>query len=95
MIGQQTGVQTGIATVMTTDHRGFTVDELTDMTMRKLVYVADDSPFKDQVQAFTAQLRAAVRKAIVQAHTDARTTIAGKLEGLGMPDVARVVREMI
>lgn len=92
MIGA--GVATGVATVVTTIDRGYTADELTDMTMRRLVYVADDSPFKDQAHAFITQLRAAVHKAIVQAHADERMTVAGKLKGLGMPDVAKLVLEM-
>ncbi len=92
--GQAAGVSMGFATVTTTENRGYTVDELTDMTMRRLVYVADDSPFKDQAQAFTTQLRVALRTAIVQAHTDERLTIAGNLLRQGLPEMAEVVRKM-
>lgn len=77
----------------TTSGRGLNVEELADMAMRKIIYVADTAPpeLREQANQFKAQVRQLLVQYMQQAIRSDRTTLYNNLRGAGFPEVANIV----
>lgn len=96
MFSVGTSIETGIVRTMVTEGRGLNADEITDMLMIKLFYVADSAPpaIREQAEAFRNDLRRVVRHYVAQAQKSQNTSIYNVLMQAGHPDAAEVVRRL-
>jgi hypothetical protein len=90
------GGTVGSPVVITTDYRGLTPDELTDLAMDKILSVSVSAPREIREQALT--YRALVRDVVLdhmrQAVMHDRVTIANALTKAGAPELASIVKEI-
>jgi len=85
--------QVGDVKAYTTSNRGLNVEELADMTLRKLIHVADTATpaLKEQVHMFKEQIRPILISYMHQAIKSDRTTLYNNLRGAGYPEVADII----
>ena len=79
--------------VKTTDHRGFTPEELTEHAVDKIVYVGSQSHpvIRDQAEAFKKQIEAVILHYMKQAVASHNTTIANRLTQAGHPELIKIL----
>lgn len=96
MFSVGTSIETGTVRTMVTEGRGLNADEITDMLMAKLLYVADSAPptLREQAEAFRNDIRRVVRHYVAQAQKSQNTSIYNALMQAGHPDAAEVVRRL-
>lgn len=96
MLGQQTGLQTGMVDVGVTSGRGMNPDELTALAMRRILFVGPDVPpaIREQAHAFRAQIEAILRQSFAQAQKSQNTTIYNILKNAGEERAAELVRRL-
>lgn len=84
----------GEVKTMTTQNRGLNADEIVELLMPRLLYVADTAPpaIRDQAQAFKLNIARLVRHYVVQAQKSQNTTICNLLEQAGEYRAAEIVR---
>jgi hypothetical protein len=92
MIGQEGVPVLGNVSVMTTDNRGLSVDELTEAMVRRIISVAETAPPAIRAQAvqFQDSLRVLVRHYLNEAIRHDRVTLAAKLRA-DAPHVADIL----
>ena len=83
-------------TVKTTTDRGFTVEEIAENLLDKLIYISNNAPqpIKDQAVAFRDQIRPAIIHYMRQAVKSDRTTLAAQLSKQGHHDMAEIIRRL-
>ena len=83
----------GSVYVKTTDNRGFTVEEWTELLLDKIIHIADTTPpaIKDQAIAFREAMRPAITYYMKQAINSDRTTLVAKLKESGHDDMADLI----
>ena len=71
----------GNVTVMTSNNGGHSVDEISELLLRRIISVADTAPpaIKAQALQFQDSLRIAIRHYMAEAVRSDRATLAGKL----------------
>ena len=92
MIGQE-GVPTlGNVSVMTTDNRGHSVDEITELLLRRIISVADTAPPAIRAQAveFQDSLRKLIHHYMLEAVRSDRLTLEVKLRK-EFPHIADII----
>jgi len=79
--------------VQTTSGRGFTVDEIADRCMERLMLVSRDAPpaIRDQAVAFKDSMRQAVVYFMAEAVKSDRTSIYNILMNNGQPEAANLI----
>lgn len=79
-----------------TSGRGLNAREITDMAMRKIVFVSETAPapIREQAVAFRDRIDIVVEHYVAQAQKSERTTICGILEQAGHHDAAELVRRL-
>ena len=89
-------VEVGTAEVRATQNRGFTAEELTEMCLTKMLYVADGAPpvIKEQALAFRDDIRGVLLYYIRQAQRSQNTSIYNVLMQAGQHDTAEVLRKL-
>lgn len=82
--------------VKTTEHRGFSPEELTENVLDKIIHISDTAPpvIKDQAIAFRERLRPLIQHAMKQAIRSDRTTLAAKLTQAGQHDAATIIGKL-
>ena len=92
MMGQAGVPVLGNVSVMTTDNRGLSVDELTEAMVRRIISVAETAPPAIRAQAvqFQDSLRVLVRHYLSEAIRHDRVTLAAKLRA-DAPHVADIL----
>jgi|TARA_R110002012_G_scaffold35259_2_gene100983 hypothetical protein len=86
----------GIVEVQTTQHRGFTPEEVADRCLTKLLSVSDTAPpaIRDQAIAYKEHMRAVLVFYMKEAVQSDRTTVNNALLDAGQKDLAELIRRM-
>lgn len=86
----------GIVEVQTTQHRGFTPEEVADRCLTKLLSVSDTAPpaIRDQAIAYKEHLRAVLVFYMNEAVRSDRTTVNNALLDAGHKDLAELIRRL-
>ena len=86
----------GIVEVQTTQHRGFTPEEVADRCLTKLLSVSDTaSPaIRDQAIAYKERMRTVLVFYMKEAVQSDRTTVNNALLDAGHKDLAELIRRL-
>jgi|TARA_E500000318_G_scaffold103469_1_gene108521 hypothetical protein len=86
----------GIVEVQTTQHRGFTPEEVADRCLTKLLSVSDTAPpaIRDQAIAYKEHMRAVLVFYMNEAVQSDRTTVNNALLDAGQKDLAEMIRRL-
>ena len=86
----------GIVEVQTTQHRGFTPEEVADRCLTKLLSVSDTAPpaIRDQAIAYKEHMRAVLVFYMNEAVQSDRTTVNNALLDAGQKDLAELIRRL-
>lgn len=82
--------------VRTTNDRGFTVEEIAEDLLNKLIFISGEShpAIREQAIAFKDQIRPAIIHYMRQAVKSDRTTLAAQLSKQGHHDMAEIIRRL-
>ena len=85
-----------IVEVLTTENRGFTVEEIADRCLKKIIAVSDNAPpeIRDQAVAFKEAIRPLLIFYMKEVVNSDRTTVYNIIRDAGHPEVAEVVRRL-
>tara|TARA_R100001509_G_scaffold153235_1_gene113961 strand:+ start:44 stop:334 length:291 start_codon:yes stop_codon:yes gene_type:complete len=86
----------GMVEVQTTQHRGFTPEEVAERCLDKLLSVSDTAPpaIRDQAIAYKDHLRAVLVFYMNEAVQSDRTTVGNALLDAGHKDLAELIRRL-
>ena len=93
MIDNQGNILEGDVTVLTTEGRGFTPEEIADRALAKIMYVSKDANplIRDQAEAFKESIRETLVFYLKQAVQSDRTTLANRLREAGHSDLIKIL----
>ena len=96
MLGLNSIVEPGICEVHTTEHRGFTSEEIAKRSVGKIVSIAEsaDPAVREQAEAFKGRLFHVIVKACNDAIQSDRTTLLSLLTQQGHKDMADILRKI-
>lgn len=96
MSGFSGGMEIGPVSVFTTDHRGFTPEEIADRALNKIIYIGEQSHpvIVEQAKAFKEHIRAVLIAYLHEAQQSERTTIKAKLSLQGHDELAKIIGEL-
>lgn len=82
--------------VKTTNERGFTVEEIAEDLLNKLLFVSSEAhpAIRDQAMAFKDNIRPVIIHYMKQAVRSDRTTLAAQLSRQGHLDMAEIIRRL-
>lgn len=82
--------------VRTTHERGFTVEEIAEDLLNKLIFISSEShpAIREQAIAFKDQIRPAIIHYMKQAVRSDRTTLAAQLSKEGHTYMAEIIRKL-
>lgn len=82
--------------VKTTHERGFTVEEIAEDLLNKLIFISGESHpvIREQAIAFKDQIRPVIIHYMKQAVRSDRTTLAAQLSKQGHEDMADIIRRL-
>lgn len=82
--------------VRTTNGRGMTPDEVTDLALDKLISISDTAPpeIAAQAHAFKERMRLVISHYMRQAIASDRTTVYNILRDAGHPELAETIRRL-
>ena len=82
--------------VNTSNHRGFTPEELSEQCVQKLISVSDTAPpaIRDQARAYQKHVETLVAFYMRQAIRSDRTTVYNALKDAGNPELAELIRRL-
>jgi len=85
-----------IVDVKTTNHRGFTPDELAEDCVKKIIYVSEnvDPVLKDQARAYSMDIEKIIAHYMKQAISSDRTTVYNAIMDAGHPKLAELIRRL-
>lgn len=86
----------GAVNVVTLDYRGYTPEELAEMTVDKIIRIGQNShpAIIEQARAFRENIRVVLVEAFRQAQEAERATIIGSLTKNGFEDIANLIRRI-
>jgi|TARA_R110002012_G_scaffold93606_1_gene227133 cephalosporin hydroxylase len=89
-------VKPGVCEVYTTEHRGFTPEEIAERAVPKIVFVAEsaDPEVREQAETFKNRLFHVIVKACNDAIESDRTTLANLFTQQGHEDMADILRRL-
>lgn len=95
MITVEMPVTVGTVQVRTTDHRGWSTDELAQRAADRIVYVGEQSHplVREQARAFKDRVQAVVAFYLKEAVKQDRTTVANRLTQVGHPELVRLLED--
>ena len=96
MMTQEGKILGGVVDVMTTDHRGFTPEEVAERCLDKIVSVSDSAApeIREQARAFKDGLRAVLVYYMREAIRSDRTSVYNALVDAGQKDLAEMIRRL-
>jgi hypothetical protein len=96
MFDMSVSMAAGEVVVRTADNRGFSVEEVADMAVDKILFVAEDAPapIRDQARDFKEVMRQVIVQYLKVAVDHDRATICAKLRGAGYPELANNLRSL-
>jgi hypothetical protein len=82
--------------VRTTQERGFSVEEIAEDLLNKLIFISSEAHpvIRDQAEAFKHQIRPAIIHYMKQAVRSDRTTLAAEFSKQGHHDMAEIIRRL-
>ena len=82
--------------VRTTNHRGFTPEELAEQCMEKVISVSDNAHpgIRDQARAFSKHIEKLIAFYMREAVRSDRTTVYNALVDSGNPKLAELIRRL-
>ena len=82
--------------VRTTNERGFTVEEVAEDLLNKLIFISSEShpAIREQAIAFKDQIRPVIVHYMKQAVRSDRTTLAAQLSKEGHTYMAEIIRKL-
>jgi len=88
--------ETPVVSVTTTDNRGHTVEEITEMCLDRIMSVSETAPapIRDQALAFKNNLRPLLVFYMKKAVQSDRTTLYNELAQNGLDEAAKVIRRL-
>ena len=95
MIGHESVPTLGNVSVMTTNNRGHSVEEMTELLLRRIISVADTAPPAIRAQAvqFQESLRKLIHHYMAEAVKSDRITVAAKLRAEA-PHLADLIEQI-
>ena len=80
----------------TTQERGFTVEEIAEDLLNKLLFISSEAhpAIRDQAMAYKDRIRPAIIHYMKQAVRSDRTTLAAQLGKQGHNDMAEIIRRL-
>lgn len=96
MMTQEGKILGGVVDVMTTDHRGFTPEEVAERCLDKIVSVSDSAApeIREQARAFKDGIRAVLVYYMREAIRSDRTSVYNALVDAGQKDLADMIRRL-
>jgi len=96
MMSQSSTPMVGQVEVFATQNRGYSPEEITDMTLNKILYIGKDIDPVIQQQAveYRDQIRSVLINAIKTAQRSERTTLYNLCKQQGHEDMAEVIRKL-
>lgn len=90
------GMDLGSVNVFTTDHRGFTAEEIAERALDKIIYVGDQShpAITAQARAFKEHIKHVLIQYLREAQESERITICAKLSQAGHPEIAKLIGDL-
>jgi hypothetical protein len=90
------GTAIGPVTVITTDNRGQTPEEVAERCLAKLMYISKDAPepIRQQAEKFRAHMYYVLVQYMNEAVKSDRTTVCAELTKQGHADVAELIRRL-
>lgn len=94
MIGQESGVTNGLATVVSTSGRGLGPEEYADMVIDKIIAISPTAhpTIRQQAEAFRGQIKSILVKAFANAQRSERTTLYNMFKNQGHEDMANIIK---
>lgn len=94
--GNISGGVLGDATVWTTNNRGHTPEEIAEMTIGRIINIADTAPpvLKDQALEFKDRIKSELVACMNRAIQSDRTTVYNRLKEEGLHNEAEVIRRL-
>jgi|TARA_R110002033_G_scaffold769_1_gene6911 hypothetical protein len=89
-------ISMGKVSVITTDNRGLSVEEVAQMAVDKILYVAEDAPepIREQATAFKNTVHGVIMYYMQHAVDQDRATVAARLREAGYPELAKNLRSL-
>jgi hypothetical protein len=86
----------GLVDVTATSNRGLSIEEVADMAVNKILYVAEDAPppLRDQALDFKDVVRRVIVGYLRIAVDQDRATVCAKLRSAGYPELADNLRSL-
>jgi len=96
MSGFSGGMEIGPVTVMTTQNRGFTPEEIAERALQKIIYIGEQSHpvIVEQAKAFRGHIKEVLVQYLKEAQQSERTTIKAKLSLQVHDDLAKIIGEL-
>lgn len=90
------GVNIGSVLVHTTDNRPRTAEEISDLAIRKIIYVGDSlpSPIKEQALVYQESIKKIITFYINEALNEHKSTYINKLLNTNQADAADLLRSL-
>lgn len=90
---EEVPVLLGSVKVVTTDNRGMTPEELSELAVDKIIYVGKQSHpvIREQAEAFKRHIQSIVLAYMKQAVVCHNTTIANRLKDAGHPELVKLL----
>ena len=96
MFSLKSDLEVGNLGVTTTDNRGLSVDEVSEMAVNKIISVSDTAPapIRAQAHAFRDACKNIVSYYMLEAIKNHMCTIGNQLEQQGQKDLANIIRRL-
>ena len=96
MFSLRSDLEIGNLGVTTTDNRGLSVDEVSEMAVNKIISVSDTAPapIRAQAHAFRDACKKIVMYYMQEAIKNHMCTIGNQLEQQGQKDLANIIRRL-
>lgn len=96
MFSLRSDLKVGSLGVTTTDNRGLSVDEVSEMAVNKIISVSDTAPapIRAQAHAFRDACKKIVMYYMQEAVKNHICTICNQLEQQGQKDLANIIRRL-
>jgi hypothetical protein len=96
MFSLKSDLEVGNLGVTTTDNRGLSVDEVSEMAVNKIISVSDTAPapIRAQAHAFKDACKKIVMYYMQEAIKNHMCTIGNQLEQQGQKDLANIIRRL-
>tara|TARA_R100000541_G_scaffold30712_1_gene39638 strand:+ start:390 stop:680 length:291 start_codon:yes stop_codon:yes gene_type:complete len=96
MFSINSDTEVGNLGVVTTDHRGHTVEEVAQMATDRLVSISDTAPapIRDQAHVFKETCKQVITYYMNEAVKNHVCTVCNELEKQGQKDLANIIRRL-